>query len=142
MAKRRPEQRIVIEYDDCPDMSWLEQWDTPEKYKGNEVLDEDGNPMSFEEYMQGPGNKANHVMLCMLVEQKCKACGKWEVVESLSGIDFLEYQNDWTTGTFTPEEAVRLKGYLGECAGELLSEAGGMFPAIRKILDELKQKGA
>jgi hypothetical protein len=44
-AKLLPERRVVWDYDQSPDFSWLEQWDTPEKYAGNEhyATNEDGD---------------------------------------------------------------------------------------------------
>jgi hypothetical protein len=142
MAKRKSEYRVKIEHDEYPDLSWLEQWNTPEKYSMCPAINDDGSLMSFEDYMQGPGNKNNHVTLCMLVEKACSECGSWSVVESLSGIDLMAHSDFWQTGTFTAEEAVNLKGYLGECAAEMLSEAGAMFPVLRKYLDSIKKRNA
>ena len=44
--------RVRWEFDDAPDLSHLEQWDTPQKYKGNEVM-KDGKPMESFRYYKG-----------------------------------------------------------------------------------------
>jgi hypothetical protein len=43
----KPEYRVKIEYDNDPDLSWLEQWDTPEKYYGGVPKCSHGKPMEY-----------------------------------------------------------------------------------------------
>lgn len=165
-----PSFRIRWEHEDCPDRSWLEQWDTPEKYYGSVPKCSHGTPMKytedhlwlsdcyqceesdkiesatfdgdesgamvvdkerglgerkhvpFDDYMTYWGNPERHVMLMALVEKECEHCGSWTVVGSLGNIDFMDDQ-PWETGTFSEDEAVKLRGYQGECSKELLDEA-------------------
>ena len=168
--------RIRIQYDDYPEMSYLEQWDTPEKYYGkapactnpgcdNEgypmtykhkedhswiceecgaetewdgegtsmsgtVVGEDGQKVSFTEYMKYWGNPDRHVVLLATVERGCDHCGSWVFMSSVGGIDFMDDGGDWETGTFQEDELDNLpKGYLKELAKELIDE-------VRKEMDD------
>lgn len=117
--------RVTFDYDPDPDFSYLEQWDTAEKYEGNEIH-ENGRPLSFDEYMaSGFGDPEQHVAIVADVEMQCECCNSWVHKASLGNIDFLLTDNDWTTGTFTQAEieAGAVKGYLADVAKELFSEA-------------------
>ncbi len=65
--------RVVWEYDPYPNMSYLEQWDTPEKYKGNEVI-RDGRELPFDEYIEREGNPEYHTNLQCTVYIDCPRC--------------------------------------------------------------------
>lgn len=96
--------RYRVEYDEFPDLSWLEQWDTPEKYEGNEIL-EDGSPVPFEQYAATWGDPDRHVVLALLCEEKCPHCSTWDVIDSLGGIDYLDWLDYPATGVYeSPED--------------------------------------
>lgn len=91
-------KRIVWDYELDPDLSWLDQWNTPETYAGNEVweTDGDGRPtraLLFDEYIESYGNPKRHVTLVCAVEEQCPYCHSWTVVESLCGIDFMDWDS-------------------------------------------------
>lgn len=172
----KPEYRVIVKVDTDPDTSWLEQWDTPEKYYGGAPKCSHGKPMEYRcghgwegdhstddmccnscngdygcntddcpchqctEYVDydGHGNKEGaqlidkrrgmgthdyvpfdvykttwgdpnrHVFLCFYLQRRdppCNACGRaeWETVDSLHGIDFMDWRCP-DTGTFSLEE--------------------------------------
>lgn len=114
-------RRFQVVYDEDPDLSYLEQWDTPEKYKGNEMLDPTiGEVIPFEEYIQTYGNPDKHVVLMMIAEEKCESCGEWSVTDTLGGIDFMEWCVP-DTGVFTLEEIDN--PYLKVLALDMVEEA-------------------
>lgn len=105
MSKYKPEDfRVKFDIDPDGDLSYLDQWDTPEKYRGNEVL-RDGKPIPFEEYIQHEGNPDKHICLDMLVERKCPECGSWEMLDACGSIDFMEC-DAYAIGEFTLAEVV------------------------------------
>jgi hypothetical protein len=117
------EYAVVWDYDEDADLSFLEQWDTPQKYAGNEVIDEKtGLPMPFDEYMQTYGNPDRHVMLWARVLEYLED-GNIEWKDSVGGVDFMDWQ-EYKVGEFTPEEAIALEGYQGEVSKDLLTESG------------------
>jgi hypothetical protein len=118
--------RVVWSYEDSPDLSWLEQWNTPEKYKGNEVCI-DGKPVPFEEYMQFWGDPNRHVMLLALVQRVCPTCGQWETIDSLGNVDFMDTAS-WFVGSVMAEELdgphqPAMEEYQLELTRELLQAA-------------------
>lgn len=90
--------QVTFDYDPEPDLSWLEQWDTPAKYKGNEIIEND-EPVSFERYLEYWGNSDRHVTLCMEVRH-VREDGYENVIDTLCGIDYMDDQ-DYATGTFS-----------------------------------------
>jgi hypothetical protein len=118
-----PNRRVTFDYDPDPDLSWLEQWTTPETYRGNECRDEEGHFLTFEEYRKTVGNPEHHVTLMAICEEECPDCGAWKVVDSLHNIDFLA-DDDFRTGTFTAGNLDRLSGYQREIAEEIFGTAG------------------
>ena len=115
-------KRVKWVYDEDPDLSDLEQWNTPETYQGYEVY-EDGEPLSFKNYMQTYGNPERHVVLGCVIERECPHCGKWSGVESLWGIDFMDWQ-PWEIGTYQVDEIDTLNDYQQAVSLELLAEGG------------------
>lgn len=109
-------RKIVFDHDSYPDFSWLDQWNTRETYKGNEVLI-NGFPLSFEEYMRTVGDPDYHVMLDMRVYEIGPDDEDWRLVDSLGGIDFFANGNDWATGAFYRVSALP-EGYQRELARE------------------------
>ena len=120
-----------------PDLSYLEQWDSPEKYYGGAPdCPECGCEMDYEkndtwlcdecgrdeEYTKYWGNYNCHVVLDAVVEEKCDHCGSWVMKDSLGSIDFME-DDDWETGIFMDGELEGLKGYQLDVATELLNES-------------------
>lgn len=77
------EYRYRVEYDDCPDLSYLDQ------------VDEDGNKL-FDI------NPDEVVSFIAFQEIKCPACGGWEQADAIGGLDTTEY--DLMPGTFTLAE--------------------------------------
>jgi hypothetical protein len=114
--KAKVQRKIVFDHDPEPDFSWLEQWNTPATYKGNEVI-VNRKPLPFDEYMRTYGNPEYHVMLCMLVYELGPDADDWEIVDSLCGIDMLAHADDWATGTFYDLKHIP-KGYLRTLAKE------------------------
>lgn len=90
---------VQWDYDYDPDLSWLDQWDEPEAYAGNEWLRDDGSVMPFEEYIDGPGDPDNHTTLEASAWTGCPKCRKLMRWDSLGNIDFLDWQNP-ATGVF------------------------------------------
>lgn len=118
----QPNRRATFDYDPDPDLSWLEQWDSPAKYQGNECRDEEGDVLTFEDYQRTVGNPDHHVTLMAVCEEECPQCGEWKVVDSLHNIDFL-IDDDFRTGTFTASNLDRLSAYQREIAEEMLGTA-------------------
>ena len=114
MAKTR--RKFVFDHDPEPDFSWLDQWNTPETYKGNEVII-DGKPLPFADYMRTVGDPDNHVMLTMLVFELGPDDEDWQIVDSLCGIDFLANEDNWVTGTFYHVKDLPM-GYMQTLARE------------------------
>lgn len=174
--------RIKWEYEQDPDYSWLEQWDTPEKYYGETPMCSHGNSMKyverhewasdcyhcedagalerttfdggskgamcvdidgkqggvgpsklipFETYRAYFGNPGRHVFLCALVEEQCECCGSWSTIDALGNIDLMD-TDPYEIGTYTDEDAKRLKGYQGEVSQELLREAKAQVTAAKR----------
>ena len=100
MQAEKPRYRWVIQPETEPDLSWLEQWATPESYAGNEVL-EDGRPVPFEDYVLTWGNPERHVTLQLFTERQCSQCGSWEVVDACGNIDYVDWLDHPEPGTYT-----------------------------------------
>lgn len=120
MAKVR--RKVVIEHDPDPDFSWLDQWDTPEKYAKDGIViacpdhpyaqvrgrkrpicrqcRRHARPMSWSTYRETIGDPERHVSLMMLTYELGPADEDWRLVDSLGNIDFFEQSADWQTGTF------------------------------------------
>lgn len=114
--------RIRFEYDPDPDFSWLGQWNTPETYAGNEVLDATGRPLPFEDYIRYQGNPDCHIALQAQVESQCECCGSWVGQISLGGIDFMD-DDKYFVGTVAEEELYTLEGtYCFDVARDLFAE--------------------
>ena len=124
MSKHTEAYRVIWEYDDDPDLSWLEQWNTPETYKGNEVQEGcHGIPMPFDEYMATYGNPERHVTLVCRVERRCETCGAWETIEAVCGFDFMDWQG-YSLGEYIPEDIHMLaNSYQIEESNNLLADA-------------------
>lgn len=87
---------VTIDYDPDPDFSWLEQ-------------------DCFADMPAAARDPANHVMLEMVAYNE-----KGEVYDSLGGIDFLTFSDDWTIGTFYSLNAMpKHCEYLRELAGNM-----------------------
>jgi hypothetical protein len=101
--------KVVFDYDQDADMSWLEQdmYDpkSPEysgpSYRSKEDMDAGREPID-PEWLRDPDN---HVALEMLVYRMSDSSDDWDVVDSLGGIDFFVDGDDWATGTwYRPED--------------------------------------
>lgn len=120
------EYRIVIELDPDPDLSWLEQWNTPEKYAGNEMVDRgpnDNQPprkIPFDEYIKYWGNPDRHVALCIRIEKQCEM-GGWHTVECLGAVDMMDDQHLWL-GTYSDPAEIKDESIRWEVSA-LLAEA-------------------
>lgn len=96
-----------IDYDQFPDLSWLEQ----DEFKGE-------NPMDY-------------VVLDMIAYDE-----SGEVVDSLGGISFLDKEDDWTTGYFHSVEEIPARfTHLREIAQEMQDTAAAV--ETRRYLDLL-----
>lgn len=113
-------KRIIWDYETAPDLSFLEQWNTPETYAGNEVVNGEGEELSFEEYMETYGNPDRHVTLVCAVEEQCPYCHSWTVVESVCGVDFMDWSRPFI-GTIEADSWRELENlHQRETARELL----------------------
>ena len=111
--------RVVWDYDFDPHFSYLEQWNTPEKYEESPMY-KGGEKISFEEYIKTWGNPERHVELSCTIQSRCDCCGAWNDVDTLYGIDFMDWQ-DYDLGTYTPEEALELRNeHQAEVAKDML----------------------
>lgn len=118
MATQSVARRIRFDYDPEPDLSWLDQWNTPKTYRGNEVV-VDGKKLPFAAYMQTYGDPNNYENLMAICEQQCPCCGAWEIVDSLGGIA-MYIDDAWDVGTYTdPRELA--SDYQRQIAEEMLS---------------------
>lgn len=113
--------RIRFEYDTDPDFSYLEQWNTAEKYAEAKIQKPDGTSATFEEYMAYWGDVERHVALSATVESQCECCNSWVIKDSLGDIDFMD-DDHYEIGTFTEEEISNIKGYCKEVAEELFAQ--------------------
>lgn len=113
----KPVAYIVIEHDEDPDMSWLEQDHYNPRhpsydpiYRTKEDMDAGRAPMDGDWYR----NPENHVALEMVAYDEDDG-----VIDSLGGIDFLADSDDWRTGTFVKLSTLAKCPYLQELAKEM-----------------------
>ena len=106
---------VVIEHDQCPDMSWLEQdhYDPRSPTYAPTYRDEaamkHGEPLNGDWYR----DPDNHVALAAVAYDE-----DGNVLDSVGGIDFLCDSDDWGTGTFY--RVCQLPaGYLRDIAKEM-----------------------
>lgn len=177
--------RIIWGYDDDPDYSYLEQWDTPEKYYDlkptcpkcgaymeysdsnfflcadedcNHELEvfkdiqpgdssgyiiENGEPLSFEDYMLSYGDPQRHVFLRCVVEEQCEHCNSWVTKGSVGNVDFMDteqyFEGVTTPGVLKSEYAMNEHQLLYSV--ELLEEAGmSVEELIRRELVDPKTR--
>lgn len=111
MSKRK----IVFEYDQEPDFSWLEDYATANDpiYRSEEDMKAGKNPISPEWY----NDPKNHVALSMVVYELGDEDEDCRIVDSLGGIDFLADSDSWATGTFYHITQLP-EGYLRDLARE------------------------
>ena len=114
--------RVVWDSEQDVDLSHLEQWDTPEKYEGNEVF-VDGRKVPFNEYMKFWGDPNRHVVLQAGVDMRCTECGEWTVVCNVGNVDFMD-TDPWDVGAVYAERiAGAFSDYQLEVSRELLEQA-------------------
>lgn len=108
---------VVIDHDDSPDFSWLEQdhykpghKDFSPLYRTEEDMKAGRNPIDPSWYT----DPSNHVALCMFALNE-----NGDILDSLGNIDFLADENDWQTGTFHHLSELRRSPYLAELAKEM-----------------------
>jgi hypothetical protein len=122
--------RIIVEHDPDPDFSWLEQdmYDPSKPEYGpiyrTKADQRAGRAMDGEWYR----NPENHVALEMTLHGECACCGAWTVLDSLGNIDFFADSDEWATGTFLAPKLHGLRGYLRQCAREMLAPYKGKKP--------------
>ena len=81
--------RVRLEVEQDVDLSYLEQWNTPESYAESVMIDpKDGTEMSFEHYMETYGDPENHRVLMAIAEVQCDECEEWRVVDTLGNVTF------------------------------------------------------
>lgn len=113
--------RVTFEHDPDGDYSWLDRRNTPETYKGNEII-ENGRKVPFKRYMEYWGNPERHILLFMTVDH-IREDGYEKTIDSLGGIDFMDDQ-DWNTGVFEFESAADVHvANLNEYQKELVLNA-------------------
>jgi hypothetical protein len=124
------QMRVVWSEDEygAESLDYLKQWDTEEKYKGNEVHvgGKDGRKVPWEEYKNTYGNVDNYVALCAHVEEQCDKCGEWHEVmgASICGVGY--YMTDhYRTGTYNEESVDRLEEYQQLVSRDLFHNARG-----------------
>lgn len=107
---------VTIDHDPCPDYSWLKQSiydpmspDYEPTYESREAFDADRPLDPY--YYRDPNN---HVTLLMWAYDEDDI-----LVDSCGGIDFLECNDDWTTGTFGSLKELDRYPYLRELAAEM-----------------------
>lgn len=129
MTRDRTVAYVVIEHDDSPDFSWLEQdcYDpsSPEydaMYPSREAMERGDAPFDPHYYR----NPVNHVALQMIAYGACdhedcrsERCAAERVVDSLGNIDFLRDSDEWTTGRFCKLSQLARFPYLRELAAEM-----------------------
>lgn len=129
---RMTDHRVRWVYDEDPDLSYLEQWDTPAKYKEAPYMHR-GEPVPFTCYINTYGNPDNYEVMGCILEERCDHCGQWDSVGSLWGIDFYSpdktqeipltgdpYELD-TSGLWDGSYGT-LSGYAKEVADDLMME--------------------
>lgn len=117
----RIRRKVVIDHDEHPDFSWLEQDhynpshpDYQPIYRTAADMRAKRRPLDGEWYR----NPDNHVALCMRVYELRHDADDWECVDSLGGIDFLRDSNDWRTGVFYSLQELKGCPYLKMLARE------------------------
>lgn len=96
-------RKIVFEYDQDPDFSWLEQDQYDPSKPGYDPIYPTGKDMKAKRNAYDGNwyrNPDNHIALEMIVYEQTPDDQDWRIVDTLGGIDFLVTGNDWTTGTF------------------------------------------
>lgn len=104
---------------------------TEDEYAENAYM-RDGREIPYAEYLDYYGNPDRHVYGGVVVDTQCPHCGEWKrYAASLWHIDFMDDDREaafiGNGREYTPEQAIALPGYLGECAREVLIEAGWKF---------------
>ncbi len=111
--------RYRIEYDEDPSAALFLE-DTPEKYKDNEVI-EDGEPLSFDAYMEKYGRPELYVVFGLIREESCGECDSWNVTGSVWGLSYLLTDDYPGPGTYS--EIGEKDTYMAEIAADLDAEA-------------------
>lgn len=114
--------RVVWEYEQDVDLSHLAQWNTPEKYAGNELVVK-GAKVPFDKYKEFWGNPDFHIVLRCSVQHKCPTCGAWETVDSCGNFDFMT-TNDVYVGAVA----------AADVAGDIPEDA--QLEATRDMIEE------
>lgn len=114
--------RVVWDFEFDIAMEHYDQWNTPEKYAGNEVY-VDGKPVPFEEYMEFWGNPDRRVVLSAGVDQLCQKCGEWTIRTSLGNIDFMDTDSVFTGSVAAEDLTGELSDYQLEVSRDLIEEA-------------------
>lgn len=92
--------------------------------------------ISYEEYCQVEGNPDRHVVVGVMIEQRCQCCQQWRDVASLWNIDL--YDTDPDAG-YVREQPYTLaevatwpsRLYLRDVVADLLAEVGASITQIR-----------
>src|SRR5688572_7065959 len=77
------------------------------EYAENQYM-QDGQPVSYADYLDYYGNPERHVYLMTEVQKRCPCCGAWEFVAGTGGIDFMDdnpelgFADTW----MTPDEVM------------------------------------
>lgn len=89
---------------------------TETEYQEHSYL-KDGQPISYEDYLNYYGNPSRHVYFYIEREDRCPLCNTYHVVDAVYGIDFMDddIEADYV-GTYTLDQ---LPGYLHELAESL-----------------------
>lgn len=119
----RTRQKVVIEHDDDPDWSWLQQDHYDPKSSSYTPVYPTVADMRAQRNAYPANwyrNPDNHVALQVLLYELAPDQDDWTLKDSVGGIDFLASEDDWCTGTFYRLSTIpRSAGYLRTIAREL-----------------------
>lgn len=113
----KPKLRILWDYEPDPDFSWLEQWNTKEKYEKDGVVLRDGKPVPWEDYIENEGSPDHYCMLQATVQKQCEACGAWHTVRTLSNCGFgwaTAATGAWNEDTLAEDKVHRMSDDEGQ----------------------------
>ena len=113
--------RYIVDYDDeavFEECNGESRPLTEDEYAKNQYI-EDGEPISYPDYLAYYGNPDRHVYLYVRREDKCPHCSIWQAGGALYRIDFMDDGKEASyIGTYTLDQ---LPEYLREVASDLES---------------------
>lgn len=130
LIESKHEYRFIIEEDYYPDLTYLDL--TEKQFEEASPIytiscncptlgehSADCEPLTWEEYCESVGDYQNWVSFIVTQERNCAACGGWESIDAIGGLDFYLPGKERVPepGLWTLEDLKKMSwgGYVLEC---------------------------